>query len=199
MSRNQQLIRLDLEDIFLASESEQLAVKYQQQLSACDVVILSDYGKGTLADIPALIASARAEDKAVLVDPKGRDFSIYKDATLITPNQAEFEAVVGSCISESDFFAKGEILRRELNLDGLLVTRSDKGMVLFERDEDPFIQPTRAREVYDVTGAGDTVIATLAASLAAKCNLVESTQIANLAAGIVVRKLGTATTASNSA
>ena len=194
MSRNQQLIRLDLEDIFSSSESEQLKLKYQQRLADCDVVVLSDYGKGTLSDTPALIASARAADKKVLVDPKGSKFSIYKDATLITPNQAEFESVVGICSSESEFMAKGEKLRSELNLDGLLVTRSDKGMVLFERSQEPFIQATRAREVYDVTGAGDTVVAALATALAANCTLVEATQIANLAAGIVVRKMGTATT-----
>jgi D-beta-D-heptose 7-phosphate kinase/D-beta-D-heptose 1-phosphate adenosyltransferase len=141
-----------------------------------------------------MIALARAAQKAVLVDPKGSNFSIYKDATLVTPNQAEFESVVGLCPTESEFMAKGEMLRSELNLDGLLVTRSDKGMVLFERDAEPFIQATRAREVYDVTGAGDTVIATLAAALAADCDLVEATQIANLAAGIVIRKMGTATT-----
>ncbi|MCH7882764.1 MAG: bifunctional D-glycero-beta-D-manno-heptose-7-phosphate kinase/D-glycero-beta-D-manno-heptose 1-phosphate adenylyltransferase HldE [Proteobacteria bacterium] len=194
MSRHQQLIRLDIEDVFSTSDSEQLAGKFQQQLDGCDVVVLSDYGKGTLSDIPELIALARAADKAVLVDPKGSNFSIYKDATMVTPNQAEFESVVGPCATESEFMAKGDVLRSELNLDGLLVTRSDKGMVLFERDAEPFIQATRAREVYDVTGAGDTVIATLAAALAADCNLVEATQLANLAAGIVVRKMGTATT-----
>ncbi|MFV2032198.1 MAG: bifunctional D-glycero-beta-D-manno-heptose-7-phosphate kinase/D-glycero-beta-D-manno-heptose 1-phosphate adenylyltransferase HldE [Gammaproteobacteria bacterium] len=194
MSRHQQLIRLDIEDVFSTSDSEQLAVNFEQQLAACDVVVLSDYGKGTLSDIPALIASARAAEKSILVDPKGSNFSIYKDATLITPNQAEFESVAGKCETESEFMTRGEKLRSELNLDGLLVTRSDKGMVLFERGAEPFIQPTRAREVYDVTGAGDTVIATLAAALAAECNLVEATQLANLAAGIVVRKLGTATT-----
>ena len=194
MSRNQQLIRLDFETPFSAAESAQLKDSFQQQVKNCDVVVLSDYGKGSLQDIPSLIDAARCAGKAILVDPKGTDFSIYQNATLITPNQAEFEAVVGTCGSEAEFMSKGDQLRSELNLDALLVTRSEKGMVLFQRDETPFIQETRAREVYDVTGAGDTVIAALATALAAGCSLIESTQIANLAAGIVVRKLGTATT-----
>lgn len=194
MSRNQQLIRLDFEDAFSAAASAQLMDSYRQQIKYCDAVVLSDYGKGTLRDIPSLIKAARDAGKAVLVDPKGTDFSIYQNATLITPNQTEFEAVVGACESEAEFMSKGDQLCSELNLEALLVTRSEKGMVLFQRDEAPFIQETRAREVYDVTGAGDTVIATLATALAAGCSLVESTQIANLAAGIVVRKLGTATT-----
>ena len=194
MSRSQQLIRLDFEKTFSGTDSTQLAASYLQQVKNCDVVVLSDYGKGTLRDIPNLIEAARNEGKAILVDPKGTDFSIYKNATLITPNQTEFETVVGVSKSEPEFMAKGDQLRRKLNLDALLVTRSEKGMVLFQRGEAPFTQETRAREVYDVTGAGDTVIATLATALAAGCSLVESTQIANLAAGIAVRKLGTATT-----
>jgi D-beta-D-heptose 7-phosphate kinase/D-beta-D-heptose 1-phosphate adenosyltransferase len=194
MSRNQQLIRLDFEDTFSETDSAQLVDQYEQQVSACDVVILSDYGKGTLRNIPALISTARKLGKAVLVDPKGSDFSIYQDATLITPNQTEFEAVVGKCATESELMEKGASLRSQLNLEALLVTRSEKGMVLFQRDSEPFIQATHAREVYDVTGAGDTVIGTLAAALAAGSNLEEATQVANLAAGIVVRKMGTATT-----
>jgi len=194
MSRNQQLIRLDFEDTFSAANSEQLFKQYQKSLAACNVVVLSDYGKGTLHNIPALISAARKSAKAILVDPKGSDFSIYQNATLITPNQAEFEAVVGECTSESEFMEKGSQLRSDINLEALLVTRSEKGMVLFQRDAEPFVQATHAREVYDVTGAGDTVIATLATALAAGSDLVEATQIANLAAGIVVRKLGTATT-----
>ena len=194
ISRNQQLIRLDFEDTFSATDSEQLVEAYHQQLDACDVVVLSDYGKGTLRNFPALISSARQSGKAILVDPKGNDFSIYQNATLITPNQAEFEAVVGRCESESEFMERGARLCTEINLDALLVTRSEKGMVLFQRDKEPFVQATHAREVYDVTGAGDTVIGTLATAIAAGSDLVEATQIANLAAGIVVRKLGTATT-----
>ena len=194
ISRNQQLIRLDFEDTFSAANSEQLFKQFQKSLEACDVVVLSDYGKGTLHDIPALISSARKYSRAVLIDPKGSDFSIYQNATLITPNQSEFETVVGTSETESEFLEKGAQLCREINLDALLVTRSDKGMVLFQRESEPFVQATHAREVYDVTGAGDTVIATLAAALAAGSDLMQATQIANLAAGIVVRKLGTATT-----
>lgn len=193
MSRNQQLIRLDFEDVFSQAQSEQVLSLFQQQVKDCDAVVLSDYGKGTLRNIPALIRIARAAGKPVLVDPKGSDFSIYQDASLITPNQAEFEAVVGTCETEAEFMEKGEQLRSQLNLDALVVTRSEKGMVLFERGEEPNLQPTRAREVYDVTGAGDTVIATLATSLAAGASLVEATHLANLAAGIVVGIMGTAT------
>ena len=194
MSRNQQLIRLDFEDTFSAANSDQLFKQYEKSLTGCDVVVLSDYGKGTLQNFPALISAARKAARVVLIDPKGSDFSIYQNATLITPNQTEFEAVVGKCETESEFLEKGAQLCREINLDALLVTRSDKGMVLFQRDSEPFVQVTHAREVYDVTGAGDTVIATLAAALAAGSDLMQATQIANLAAGIVVRKLGTATT-----
>ena len=194
MSRNQQLIRLDFEDSFSQADSEQLFKLFKKSLGDCDAVVLSDYGKGTLQNIPALIAAARQSGKAVLVDPKGSDFSIYQNATLITPNQAEFEAVVGKCESESELMQKGAQLCSDINLDALLVTRSEKGMVLFQRDCEPFVQATHAREVYDVTGAGDTVIATMATALAAGSDLVEATQIANLAAGLVVRKLGTATT-----
>jgi len=193
MSRHQQLIRLDFENDFSQTDGEQMVAKFRQLVLHCDAVVLSDYGKGTLFEIPELIQIARQAGKLVLADPKGSDFSIYQNAGVITPNQAEFESVVGVCESESVFMTKGEQLRNELNLDALVVTRSEKGMVLFQRDEEPFIQPTRAREVYDVTGAGDTVIGTLAASLAAGCDLIEATQLANLAAGIVVGIMGTAT------
>ncbi|EDY86229.1 bifunctional protein HldE [gamma proteobacterium HTCC5015] len=194
ISRQQQLIRADFEDGFLASPSGLEEAAVRKAMAESRVVVLSDYGKGSLRDIPALIKMARESNCPVLIDPKGTDFSIYRDATLITPNQSEFEAVVGPCNSDAELMQKGEQLRAELNLDALLVTRSEKGMVLFRRDCEPFIQPTRAREVFDVTGAGDTVIATLAASIAAGCDLVEATQLANIAAGIVVGKLGTATT-----
>ncbi len=194
MSRNQQLIRLDFEDGFLPVHSEELLPEYQRQIDSCNVIVLADYGKGSLQHIPSMIDAAISAGKTILIDPKSNDFSIYRNASLITPNQAEFEAVVGSCTTESEFLVKGEQLREDFNLGALLVTRSEKGMVLFQRGEAPFIQETRAREVFDVTGAGDTVIGTLAAALAAGSSLIEATQIANLAAGIVVRKMGTATT-----
>jgi D-beta-D-heptose 7-phosphate kinase/D-beta-D-heptose 1-phosphate adenosyltransferase len=194
ISRNQQLIRLDFEQPFSLAHSQQLNNDYAELVKFCDVVVLSDYEKGTLRCIPEQIEIARAAGKLVLVDPKGNDFSIYQNATLLTPNESEFRAVVGDYETENDFIQKGDALRNRLNLDALLVTRSEKGMILFERGAPPFVQETKAREVYDVTGAGDTVIATLAAALAAGCNMIEATQLSNLAAGIVVRKLGTATT-----
>ena len=193
ISRQQQLIRADFEDGFLAAPEGLDERSVKEAMSKAKAVVLSDYGKGSLRNIPALIRMAREQDCPVLVDPKGTDFSIYANATLITPNQSEFEAVVGHCATDEILMTKGEALRAELNLDALLVTRSEKGMVLFRRDAEPFIQPTRAREVFDVTGAGDTVIATLAASIAAGTDMVEATQLANMAAGIVVAKLGTAT------
>ena len=193
LSRHQQLIRLDFEDGFGGFDGAGLAAPFQDALDGADVVILSDYGKGTLRDAPALIAAARAAGKIVLVDPKGSDFSRYKNASVITPNLAEFEAVVGPCASEAELVAKGEALRRELHLDALLVTRSEQGMTLLVKDQPPLHLPTRTREVFDVTGAGDTVIAVLATALAAGEGWPAATALANIAAGVVVGKLGTAT------
>ena len=193
ISQNQQLIRLDFEDGFINAGQQQAFEQYTSLLSSCDVVVLSDYSKGTLRDHQSLIRAARDLGKAVLIDPKGSDYSIYKGATLLTPNQAEFEAVAGPCASEAEFMDKGAGLCESLDLDALLVTRSEKGMVLFQRNKDVYVQPTKAREVYDVTGAGDTVIATLAASLAAGVDLKDAVQLSNLAAGVVVGKLGTST------
>jgi D-beta-D-heptose 7-phosphate kinase/D-beta-D-heptose 1-phosphate adenosyltransferase len=194
MSRNQQLMRLDFEAGFHHVDSNHLIIKYKQLLQNIDAVVLSDYGKGTLQPIQALITAARDVNIPVLVDPKGSDFSKYKQATLITPNQSEFEAVVGLCDKDEVLFQKGEALRQELELEALLVTRSEKGMVLFSEKQKPVILPTRAKEVFDVTGAGDTVIGTMAAAIAAKVNYIDSMQLANLAAGVVVAKSGTATT-----
>lgn len=193
ISRHQQLIRLDFEDGFEAADHRELFKRYAESLKAYRAVILSDYGKGTLTDVPELIRLARAAGVTVLIDPKGTDFSRYRGATVITPNQAEFEAVVGSCKNEVELIEKGERLIRDLELDALLITRSEKGMMLLRRAHSPLQLPTQAREVFDVTGAGDTVIATLAAGLAAGAGFEESTMLANLAAGIVVGKLGTAT------
>ncbi len=192
MSRHQQLIRLDFEDGFHELDSSVLQKRYQPLLSSCDAVVLSDYGKGTLNDIQPLIAAARQAGKPVLIDPKGSDYSIYRGATLITPNLSEFEAVVGHCKNDEELVAKGKALRAELDLGALLVTRSEKGMTLI-REDDVLHLPTKAQEVYDVTGAGDTVISALAAALAAGQDLAEATALANLAAGVVVGKLGTAT------
>lgn len=192
MSRHQQLIRLDFEDGFHDLDSGELEKRYQRLLEGCDSVVLSDYGKGTLNSIQPLIVAARKAGKPVLIDPKGKDYSIYSGATLITPNLSEFEAVVGHCKNDEELVAKGEQLRSELQLDALLVTRSEKGMTLI-RQGDVLHLPTKAQEVYDVTGAGDTVISALATALAAGQDLAEATALANLAAGVVVGKLGTAT------
>lgn len=194
LSRHQQLIRLDFEDGFSSLDQAGLVDRFKAQLDGMKAVILSDYGKGTLTDIQQFIQPARAADIPVLIDPKGNDFEIYRGATVITPNLAEFEAVVGRVDSDAELVSKGEALIKDKDLTALLVTRSEKGMSLLQAGKAPFHLPTRAREVFDVTGAGDTVISTLAAALAAGQSLEEATALANLAAGVVVSKLGTATT-----
>ena len=192
ISRHQQLIRLDFEDGFDAIDAAALMVQYREQLQHCDVVVLSDYGKGTLADVGQLIALAREAGKPVLVDPKTDDFSYYRGATVITPNMAEFELVAGPCEDEQALIDKSAALLAEHDLEALLVTRGEHGMTLLRRDQPEFHLPTQAREVFDVTGAGDTVISVMAAALAAGEDMRSATALANLAAGIVVGKLGTA-------
>jgi D-beta-D-heptose 7-phosphate kinase/D-beta-D-heptose 1-phosphate adenosyltransferase len=193
ISRHQQLIRLDFENGFGNVDSEALLDVYQQALRQADVVILSDYGKGTLRHAAVLIGRARAIGKPVLIDPKGADFSRYRGATAITPNQAEFEMVVGSCANEEELVERGETMLLNLGLQALLITRSEKGMFLLRADRKPVNFPTHARDVYDVTGAGDTVIGVLGAALAAGLQFPEAADLANVAAGVVVGKLGTAT------
>ncbi len=193
LSRHQQLLRLDFEAARPAPGGERLGAGFKEALSAADVVVLSDYGKGALLPCTPLIEQARAAGKAVLVDPKQRDFAAYRGASLVTPNLGEFEAAVGHCADEATLAERGEALMREHAIDALLVTRSEQGMVLLQRGESPLVIPAQAREVYDVTGAGDTVIATVAAALAAGLELPQAVRLANLAAGIVVGKLGTAT------
>ncbi len=192
LSRNQQLLRLDFEDGFPGLEPATLRERFAAGLAETDVVVLSDYRKGALRQADILIRLARAAGKPVLVDPKGRDFRRYHGATLLTPNLAEFEAVVGTCRDEAELVGKGEALRRDLGLEALLITRGEQGMTLLQAGVEPLHLAARAREVYDVTGAGDTVIATLAAGLAAGLDLPSATLLANLAAGIVVGKLGAA-------
>ncbi len=196
LSRNQQLIRLDFEESLSqlgAFDRAAYLLRYRIGLSDAQVVILSDYGKGTLVDAAELVAAARAAGRAVLVDPKGSDWRPYRGATLITPNLSELEAVVGPCPDEASIVAKGSKLRDELGLEALLVTRSEQGMTLLVPGHEPLHLPTEAREVFDVTGAGDTVIATFGAALAAGHDFAHAARVANLAAGIVVGKLGTAT------
>jgi D-beta-D-heptose 7-phosphate kinase/D-beta-D-heptose 1-phosphate adenosyltransferase len=193
MSRHQQLIRLDFEDGFHNVDASDLLHQYHAELTQSQVVVLSDYGKGTLNNVQPFISLAKQMKKPVLVDPKGHDFSIYQNATLITPNLSEFEAVVGPCSNLQQLVERGQKLIETLSLEALLVTRGEQGMTLLSKDVEPLHLPTHAREVFDVTGAGDTVISVLAASLAAKKSLAEATQLANIGAGIVVGKLGTAT------
>ncbi|EPC00628.1 nucleotidyltransferase [Litchfieldella anticariensis FP35 = DSM 16096] len=193
MSRNQQLIRLDFEEGLGNVDTQDLLARVERALSGVDLVILSDYGKGTLNRVEALIAMVRAAGKRVLVDPKGGDFAKYRGASVITPNLTEFEAVVGPCRDDEELAIKGEALRAELDLEALLITRSEKGMTLIREDHAPLHLPTRAREVFDVTGAGDTVIGVLGLALAAGHGFAEAMTLANLAAGLVVAKPGTAT------
>lgn len=195
MSRNQQLIRLDTEDGFIHVDHTDLLSQAKASITQASVVILSDYGKGTLGPIlPALIAHCKALGKPVLVDPKGKDFTIYRGATLLTPNMSEFEAVAGATADEDTFSERARDMIAQCELDSLLVTRSEKGMTLFQSGAEPFSLPAQVREVYDVTGAGDTVIATLATAMAGGYSLHDATNLANIAAGIVVGKMGTATT-----
>lgn len=193
MSRHQQLIRLDFEDGFQQVDSDRLLHQYHAEMAQAQVIILSDYGKGTLNRVDQFIALAKQMKKPVLVDPKGTDFSIYKHATLITPNLSEFEAVVGRCNDEQQIVDRGINLLAELDLEALLVTRGEQGMTLLSVGQEPLHLPTHAREVFDVTGAGDTVISVLAASLAAKKSFADATVLANIGAGVVVGKMGTAT------
>ena len=192
IGRQQQLLRLDFENTpeheVLASQSTTFENLYPEH----QTVLFSDYGKGGLAHIVTMIAQARAAGKVVLVDPKGSDFERYRNASLITPNLVELEQVIGPWSSETQFRSKTHNLRLALNLEALLVTRSEEGMTLFDVQGELHV-PTVAREVFDVTGAGDTVIATLATMTAAGLSLREAVPIANRAAGIVVGKFGTAT------
>lgn len=193
ISRHQQLLRLDFEQQFASADTDQIVDKVAVLLEGVSVLVLSDYGKGALQNPVALIQAARQRGIPVLADPKGSDFSRYQGATLITPNMGEFEAVVGPCESEGAIVDKGLALLKELNLDALLVTRGEHGMTLLRQDMPAFHLPARAREVFDVTGAGDTVISVLAAALGAGEELPAAVVLANLAASIVVGKLGTAT------
>jgi D-beta-D-heptose 7-phosphate kinase/D-beta-D-heptose 1-phosphate adenosyltransferase len=192
LSRHQQLIRMDFEERFDTISNSSLAGHFERQLTTAGVAILSDYGKGTLSDIAPYIAAARAQQKPLLVDPKGCDFTKYQGATLITPNRSEFEAVAGPCTSDMQLVERGLAMLDALDLTALLITRGEQGMTLIQRQQPALHLPARAKDVYDVTGAGDTVIAILAAGLAAGMSLAEATQLANIGASVVVGKLGTA-------
>lgn len=191
-SRGQQLIRLDQENVAELGD-DSIVDTLKAAIGNAGAVILSDYGKGALTDVTRMIAACRDAGVPTLVDPKGSDFSKYRGASLITPNQSEFEAVVGVCNSDEDLVSHGNTLLTELALDALLITRSEKGMLLLETGLEPLFLSTQAREVFDVTGAGDTVIATLAAVIASGQDLSSAAALANIAAGLVVRKIGVAT------
>ncbi|MCL1146238.1 bifunctional D-glycero-beta-D-manno-heptose-7-phosphate kinase/D-glycero-beta-D-manno-heptose 1-phosphate adenylyltransferase HldE [Shewanella sp. 10N.261.52.F9] len=193
MSRNQQLLRLDFEESYTQAESDALLEKTLPELDKVDVAVLSDYAKGALISPQSFIEAANAKGVKVLVDPKGSDFSKYRGAYLLTPNMSEFEVVVGKVESEADLVTKAQGLLEAFDLTAMLVTRSEKGMTLITRDQPELHIPTVAREVYDVTGAGDTVISALATAIAAGSDLPQACAIANTAAGIVVAKLGTST------
>ncbi len=191
IGHQQQLLRVDFER---APGHEVLAAKldeYERLVDETDAIVLSDYGKGGLAHVTRMIGLARAHGKPVLVDPKGSEYARYRGATLLTPNRGEFREVAGRWSDEADLVRRARKLREELELDALIVTRSEDGMSLFTATETRH-EPTRAREVYDVSGAGDTVIATLSLMVAAGAGLAAAMRVANHAAGIVVGKLGTA-------
>ena len=191
VARQQQLIRIDFEN---APDHEVLRAKladFEQRLGSCDAVILSDYGKGGLTHITNMIRLARAAGKPVLVDPKGDDYTRYAGATAITPNRAELREVIGRWNGATDLAARAQKLRAELGLDAILLTRSEEGMTIFTAHGEAH-ETARAREVFDVSGAGDTVIATMAVMLASGTTLAAAMKLANQAAGIVVAKLGTA-------
>jgi rfaE bifunctional protein kinase chain/domain len=191
IGRQQQLLRIDFENVPAPEALQAKRAQFDTRLSSANVVVFSDYGKGGLAHVDEMIESARAAGKQVLVDPKGDDFERYRHASVLTPNLGEFRAIAGRWANERELRAKAEKLRCALDLDALLITRSEEGMTLF-RENGALHVPTQAKEVYDVSGAGDTVIATLGAMLAAGCDLEEAVRWANKAAGIVVGKLGTA-------
>jgi D-beta-D-heptose 7-phosphate kinase/D-beta-D-heptose 1-phosphate adenosyltransferase len=205
-SRGQQLIRLDQENAAALPGDAVVGVLrkaikdagavvgvLRKAIKDAGAVVLSDYGKGSLADVATMIALCRKAGVPVLVDPKGEDFEKYRGASLMTPNQSEFEAVVGACGTEEDLVSRARMMLDDLDMDALLITRSEKGMLLLEADMEPVFLRAQAREVFDVTGAGDTVIATLAGAIASGQDLAAAAALANIAAGLVVRKIGVAT------
>ncbi len=193
MSRHQQLLRMDFEEPLQNIAKETLLEHIKTRLDDVDAVVISDYAKGTVANPQAIMVLCKSRGIPVFVDPKGHNFEPYRGASLITPNRSELEAVVGACATLEDVFNKAEELRQALALDNLLVTLSEKGMALVRENHSPFHMPTTAKDVFDVTGAGDTVIATLAAAVAAGSDIPNAMRLANLAAGVAVGKLGTST------
>ena len=198
LSSKQQLLRVDNEEEFTKDDWSSAKRRFDKSISlkGNNLLIISDYGKGTLQDIPAIIRKAKKLKKTVLVDPKGDNFSKYKGADVITPNFSEFTGEVGPVKNEREITTKAKLLIKSLNLGALLVTRGSDGMTLFNKEKGKVVRsdfPTQAKEVFDVSGAGDTVIASLAAALSAGFDMSSAVKLANVAAGIVVGKSGTAT------
>lgn len=191
LAQHQQLLRLDFEESLAGLDSGELHRRCQAQLTQMTALVLSDYAKGTLQAAPALIQMARERGVPVIVDPKGDDFRRYRGASVLTPNLAELERIVGPCSSDRILREKAEALRAELDLTALLVTLGERGMLLLSANAAPLHLPARAQDVFDVTGAGDTVVAVLAAALAAGQSMVTAADLANVAAGIVVGRVGT--------
>jgi rfaE bifunctional protein kinase chain/domain len=192
IGRQQQLMRIDFETPPSREVLEDKLDDFESMVDTHDIVLLSDYGKGGLTHVTKMIDAAKRHGKRILIDPKGDDYSKYRGATLLTPNRSEFREVMGKWRDDTDLAKRAEKLRDDLSLEALLVTRSEEGMSLFTASE-VLHEPTQAREVFDVSGAGDTVIATIALMLAAGADTSTAVRIANRAAGVVVGKLGTAT------
>ncbi|MDO8178173.1 MAG: D-glycero-beta-D-manno-heptose-7-phosphate kinase [Undibacterium sp.] len=192
IGRQQQLLRIDFEEKPTEMVLRDKLSRFNALISDYDVIVLSDYAKGSLVNIVEMISTARDADKLILVDPKGNDFSRYAGATVLTPNKSEMKQIIGEWTSESDLTEKAQNLRRKLDLKALLLTRSEEGMTLYT-DGEVFHVPAMAREVFDVSGAGDTVIATMATMLAEGKSMRDAVLMANRAGGLVVGKLGTAT------
>jgi rfaE bifunctional protein kinase chain/domain len=192
IGRQQQMVRIDFEEAPSENTLRDKLTQFKAILPDYDVIVLSDYNKGSLVNVAEMIRMAREAGKTVMVDPKGEDFTPYRGATMLTPNKSELKRIVGSWKTEEQLTEKAQGLRRELGLNALLLTRSEEGMSLYTDDEVLHVHAD-AREVFDVSGAGDTVIATMAAMLGAGAPLAEALATANRAGGIVVGKLGTAT------
>ncbi len=192
IGRQQQLLRVDFEEAPTDTVLQDKLTQFKQVIGQYDVVVFSDYDKGSLVNVADMIATASQLGKRILVDPKGDDFSRYKGASILTPNKSELIRIVGQWKTEAELTEKAQGLRAALELEALLLTRSEEGMTLYQDNKITHI-PTVAREVFDVSGAGDTVIATLAVMLGAGAPLLEAVQMANVAGGVVVGKLGTAT------
>lgn len=196
ISRQQQLLRVDFEEKIPATNNTSLLQLFQKHLKTCNLIILSDYGKGTLSNPSEFIKAAKQLNIPVLVDPKGNDFNIYRHTDFITPNLKEFEVIVGKCENEQDIIQKGHQFLKDYDIDNILLTRGERGMTLIQKNKEEIHLPAHAKEVFDVTGAGDSVIAVLGSALGAGAKVEQAMSLANLAASIVVSKLGAASVSS---